>query len=159
MRIVRTFKRCIETIIVMFFMMIAVVNFFSAPSSQGVFGYKGYTVISASMEPTLKIGDYILTAVEPFSQVKNGEIISFLDSGMIVTHRVVSIADDVATTRGDNNKIDDLKVVTAENYVGSFVLRIPYLGYLFIWLQNPLIFAIVMGIIALRLIILVVLKK
>lgn len=32
---------------------VALLNFFSSPDGKGLFGYKGYTVLSGSMEPEI----------------------------------------------------------------------------------------------------------
>lgn len=56
----RIVMNAILTIVVIFVCSLAALNFFSAPDRPGLFGYKGYTVISGSMKPTLEVGDYIV---------------------------------------------------------------------------------------------------
>jgi len=111
------------------------------------------------MEPTLQVGDYIIIKNVPYKQIKNQDIISFLDSGMIVTHRVVAKEGESASTRGDNNSVNDVKTVTKSNYVGTYLFRIPHLGYVLIWLQKPIVLAAVMGLIVLRMLTLIFFKK
>lgn len=159
MHIVGAIKRILETVVVLFILCIATLNIFSSPTGQGLFGYKGYTVISASMEPTLQVGDYIIIKNVPYKQIKNQDIISFLDSGMIVTHRVVAKEGESASTRGDNNSVNDVKTVTKSNYVGTYLFRIPHLGYILLWLQKPIVLAAVMGLIVLRMLTLIFFKK
>lgn len=159
MHIVGAIKRILETVVVLFILCIATLNIFSSPTGQGLFGHKGYTVISASMEPTLQVGDYIIIKNVPYKQIKNQDIISFLDSGMIVTHRVVAKEGESASTRGDNNSVNDVKTVTKSNYVGTYLFRIPHLGYVLIWLQKPIVLAAVMGLIVLRMLTLIFFKK
>ena len=159
MHIVGAIKRILETVVVLFILCIATLNIFSSPTGQGLFGHKGYTVISASMEPTLQVGDYIIIKNVPYKQIKNQDIISFLDSGMIVTHRVVAKEGESASTHGDNNSVNDVKTVTKSNYVGTYLFRIPHLGYVLIWLQKPIVLAAVMGLITLRMLMLIFFKK
>lgn len=73
----RIVMNAILTIVVIFVCSLAALNFFSAPDRQGLFGYKGYTVISGSMKPTLEVGDYIVIKEIPFEKVQKGDIISF----------------------------------------------------------------------------------
>ncbi|WP_313509914.1 signal peptidase I [Enterococcus sp.] len=148
--VMRIIWSCCGTLLVAAVLLLAVLNFLSKPSGDGLFGYKGYTVISGSMEPTLKVGDYVVVKVEDFDQLQVGEIITFEDEGMMVTHRIISITDEGIQTRGDHNTVNDMKQVTEDKFVGRMAVHIPYLGHVMIWMQNPLIFAVVLGLIAVR---------
>ncbi|CAI3416864.1 signal peptidase I [Enterococcus cecorum] len=147
------------TIFVLIVCFVAVLNFFSDPQRDGIFGYRGYTVISGSMEPTLHIGDYIIVKDKPYNQVKPKDIISFSQENILITHRVVSREGDLLKTRGDNNKISDFVQVSAENYVGTYQFKLSRFGKLLMWLQDPMIYSIIMAVIALRIAILLILKK
>ena len=147
------------TIFVLIVCFVAVLNFFSDPQRDGIFGYRGYTVISGSMEPTLHIGDYIIVKYKPYNQVKPKDIISFSQENILITHRVVSREGDLLKTRGDNNKISDFVQVSAENYVGTYQFKLSRFGKLLMWLQDPMIYSIIMAVIALRIAILLILKK
>lgn len=147
------------TVLVVCVCSLAALNYFSAPQRAGLLGYRGYTVISGSMEPTLKVGDYIIVKSKPFEQVQDKEIISFKQENVLVTHRVMQHVGDKLQTRGDANNVNDLVEVTADDYVGSYQFRIPQLGRLMIWLQDPLIYSIVMAVIALRIAVMLILKK
>ncbi len=68
----------------------------------------------------------------------------------MVTHRIISITDEGIQTRGDHNTVNDMKQVTEDKFVGRMAVHIPYLGHVMIWMQNPLIFAVVLGLIAVR---------
>ena len=159
MHIFRFFKAVIESILVFLIFTIAILNIFSGPSKNGVLGFRGYTVISASMEPALKVGDYIIVKHQPFSSIEKKDIISYRESDMVITHRVAEKQKNFLRTRGDNNAISDFSEVTPETYLGTYVLHIHYLGQVLIWLQNPLTFALVLGLIALRLAILIFFKR
>lgn len=148
--VMRIIWSCCGTLLVAAVLLLAVLNFLSKPSGDGLFGYKGYTVISGSMEPTLKVGDYVVVKAEDFDQLQVGEIITFEDEGMMVTHRIISITDEGIQTRGDHNTVNDMKQVTEDKFVGRMAVHIPYLGHVMIWMQNPLIFAVVLGLIAVR---------
>ncbi|MHC5269382.1 signal peptidase I [Enterococcus sp. LJL98] len=138
----------------------ALLNFYSSPERPSLFGHRGYTVISGSMAPALAIGDYILVKEKPFEQLEEEEIISFRNGQMIVTHRIEKVlADQHLITRGDANQVDDLLAVTEKEYIGSLVYRIPKLGHAMIWLQNPLVFSLILGAIATRFAVLFINRK
>lgn len=149
----------ILTILVVCVCSLAALNYFSAPQRAGLLGYKGYTVISGSMEPTLHVGDYIIVKHTPYEAVQPKEIISFQQDNVLVTHRVTQRIGDKLQTRGDANNTEDLVEVSQDNYVGTYQFRVPQLGRLMIWLQDPLVYSIVMAMIALRIAILLILKK
>ena len=139
---------------VIFVLFIAVLNYFSNPASQSLFGYRGYTVISGSMEPTLSLGDYIITNEHDFNHLEKGDVISFENGQTIVTHRIEkTLPDGRFITRGDANRIDDQLAVGEDEYIGEMRFRIPYLGKIMIWLQEPIVFGIVMALIATRLLV------
>ncbi len=67
--VMRIIWSCCGTLLVAAVLLLAVLNFLSKPSGDGLFGYKGYTVISGSMEPTLKVGDYVVVKAEDFDKL------------------------------------------------------------------------------------------
>lgn len=108
-------------------------------------------VVSESMRPTLEVGDLIV--VEGVGELairtgRDGDVIAFYQPGHhgdpdhIIIHRAVgrTIIGGVwhFTTKGDNNPFPDPWKVSPEDIVGRYVLRIPYLGYLFI-LLSPMV--------------------
>lgn len=156
---IRVVINVILTVIVVAVCSLSLLNYFSGPERNGVMGYKGYTVISGSMEPTLHVGDYIIIKKMPFDKVEKGEIISFSQDNVLVTHRVVEREGNKLKTRGDHNNVNDLGEVTSENYIGTYQFRIPQLGRIMLWLQDPMIYSIIMAVIALRIAVLLILKK
>lgn len=97
-----------------------------------------YTIISPSMEPSIKVYDTVVTMTVDPKKIEVGDIISFISSssisrGLLVTHRVVSITtasnNELAfQTKGDNNLTADSSVAMASNIVGKVVFKIPQLG-------------------------------
>lgn len=150
----------ISTVFVGLVLLISLLNIFSSPEGPAFLGHKGYTVISGSMEPTLKVGDYIVVQIKGYDKLVEKEVISFENGGSIVTHRIEKVMPDGSlVTRGDANQMDDLLAVTKEEYIGTVHWRIPFLGQIMIWLQNPLIFSLIMATIATRLAVLIIVKK
>lgn len=157
---VRQITNIFATIFVFLVVLLAILNFSSDPKRSSLFGYRGYTVISGSMAPTLQVGDYLVVKETPFHQLTKKAVISFQNKETIVTHRIVEqTSDGSLITRGDANSVDDLLLVTERAYLGQMFFRIPFLGYLMIWLQNPLFFSVILAFVAVRFVYLWLVKK
>lgn len=102
-------------------------------------------VSSGSMIPTLNVGDIILVrGVDP-NTVTVGTIIIFhspYDYSMPIVHRVIAISNDgnslVFQTKGDNNPGPDGWSVPAQNLMGIYVAKLPYVGLISLELRGPL---------------------
>lgn len=96
-----------------------------------IFGYSLFKVTTGSMEPTISIGEMILTRSVPIDEIETKDIVSFFSkdaymNGRIITHRVVdkdvSVTGQIMlTTRGDSNPSTDIHRVDAENFIGKVV--------------------------------------
>ena len=100
-----------------------------------------YTIASGSMVPTLNVYDVIINSkVDDINDVKIGDVVTFVstwqvNSGMIVTHRVVGLKEldneeICLITRGDFNTGEDQSCVRKENLIGVTKAVIPGLGKL-----------------------------
>ncbi len=98
-----------------------------------------YTIASGSMTPTLNVYDVIINSkVNDINDVKIGDVVTFVstwqvNSGMIVTHRVVGLKEldnkeICLITRGDYNTGEDQSCVRKENLIGVTKAVIPGLG-------------------------------
>ncbi len=72
-----------------------------------------------------------------------GDIISFeTKSSASVTHRVYEIQNNNNTltfiTKGDANNIPDIDPVSVEQIKGKVIFIIPYIGYLYLWIKQPI---------------------
>lgn len=140
MKMVKIVGNIVLTAGVLAFCFIAAVSFFSAPESNGLFGLKGYVVISGSMEPLLSPGDFIMTRTSSFAELEVGEVITFVGDQDIVTHRIETITMDGLTTKGDANEHPDASKVLEADYIGSHLLTLAYFGHVIILLQRPMAF-------------------
>ena len=101
-------------------------------------------VSSGSMIPTLNVGDIILVrGVDPHS-VTVGTIIIFhspANYDMAIVHRVIAVIPQGNTvyfeTQGDNNYGPDGWRVPAQNLMGVYVAKLPYVGLLSLELRGP----------------------
>lgn len=109
--------------------------------------YKVMMVLSGSMEPKIKTGSVVI--VKPFSDYREGEVISFKEpenSERIVTHRIVKVVSGMDgmyyQTKGDANDAPDWTQVPKENVIGKVLLSIPYLGYALNGIRQPIVFTL-----------------
>lgn len=66
------------------------------------------TVVSSSMEPSIRPGDLVLIAGKSFS---TGDVVAWCSSPMYcVVHRVVNMSGGAVVTKGDANPVPDLPV-------------------------------------------------
>ena len=118
-------------------------------------GFKVFNVLSGSMSPSYNKGDLIyVKPVDPDS-VKVGDVITFVMNNKldIATHRVVDIDNDKNCfyTKGDTNNTIDPEV-HFNNLIGIPVFKIPLLGYVSDFIQNPPGVYITIGVVAILLI-------
>lgn len=103
-------------------------------------GYTPLVVQSGSMEPTIAIGDLVLTRKSDLSQVKAGDILSFYDNGQVVTHRIdkIELSGDKVSyiTKGDNNNTPDLLPVTPAQVAGVYVTHVKGIGDFILFLSS-----------------------
>lgn len=152
MKMIKFIGTTLAVIVVSIFVVIAGISFFSAPDSSGLFGYKGYTVVSGSMEPEIAVGDFIIVEMDPYKDVETEDVVTFEYNTEIVTHRVVDRTEEGLVTKGDANNIQDQGFVTEDSYIGIKEMVVPYFGYVITFLQKPIAFAIIVALMGVYLI-------
>ena len=125
MNVVKNVLIVVITIVLILLVSFGIYNFISIKIlKQEYAAINGYTileVVSGSMEPTIKVGDLIVINVRE-KNYESGDIVTFRDvEGSFVTHRIVSIDDEVMITMGDNNDSIDDEVATSQ-IIGKYVL-------------------------------------
>jgi len=108
-------------------------------------GYRSFLVQSGSMEPSIKMGDVVITTKT--SQYLQGDVISFLDrDGRTVTHRILEVEETngrpLLITKGDANQARDRDEITTDQILGKIALVIPKLGFVIAFSRTPLGFLI-----------------
>ena len=94
-------------------------------SMPNLFGYAGGTIGSGSMEPSIKIGDYVIVSVNGGYDV--GDVVMFKRGNSYVAHRVIEVFDDGIITKGDANDTEDKKI-SNDDVVGPVIKVIKGLG-------------------------------
>ena len=127
-----------------------------------VFGYKPFAVVSGSMETSINVGDLVIVRkIDSDKSLKNGDIIAFRTSdNYVVTHRIVETKDENGkryfTTKGDNNKSNDMDPVAFDKIEGVYVTKYSKLGNFVLFIQKPIGFVVIMIIILLIGVILII---
>ena len=108
--------------------------------------YRMETVLSGNMQPTFSPGDLIIVTPEPVSQVHVGQIISYqipIGDHHVESHRVTRVEHHgngtIIESRGDNNAAaDPWRAELTSHTAWRERLVIPKLGWLIIWMRQPL---------------------
>ncbi|HSK69081.1 MAG TPA: signal peptidase I [Candidatus Limnocylindria bacterium] len=98
-----------------------------------VLGYSPLIVVSGSMSPAVEAGDLIVIGRR--DAYRPGDVVTFRDGGSLVTHRLVTLEDGMAVTRGDANNTED-KPFPVSDIVGGMALRVPGLGSTALFLRS-----------------------
>lgn len=118
-----------------------------------VLGYRVFNVISGSMEPKYSVGDLIYVKTVDVNSIKVGDDITFVlnEDLVIATHRVIRVdaENQHFYTKGLANEIADSDPVHFNNVIGVPQFKIPFLGYVSDFIQNPpgMYIAIAVGIV------------
>ncbi len=100
-----------------------------------VFGWGSAVVLSGSMEPELPVG--ALLVIHRETSYHPGEIVTYEDVyGSLITHRLVSLENGEATTKGDANNTGDAPFA-ASRIRGEVKAVFPGVGRAILWLQTP----------------------
>lgn len=138
--------KIIYYIVVAFIVLVALLLIISVLPITG--NYKVMTVISGSMEPTIKTGSVV--TVKPIDNYKIGDIITFgpySKTKAPTTHRIYEIkvvgGQPVYITKGDANNAPDTREIQKKDIIGKVLLAVPYMGYAVDFAKKPMGFALI----------------
>lgn len=109
-----------------------------------IFGVTPLVVLSGSMDDgsygAIAIGDLIFVKEVDAENLKENEIVAFMEDGYAVTHRIVAVNEVdgkvTYTTRGDANNTDDSIPLEPDNVIGQYFYRIPSVGNFILYMQT-----------------------
>ena len=110
--------------------------------TSGQFHYHAIAIASCSMSPTIRRGDVVVIEKvdNKYDSIKVGDVIAYEYSKVIIVHRVERIVKDRGEyffyTKGDANKDSDNWVVEASSIEGKINVKIPFIGYPTVWLNE-----------------------
>ncbi len=118
--------------IIVFNFTLIIKSFINPEKTPDFFGFKSFVIVSGSMEPTILKGDAILVREVPEEDIKINDIISFVQDGTNVTHRIIAVTEEDGvkkyTTKGDNNNAEDREKITYEQIEGKYQFKINQFG-------------------------------
>lgn len=107
---------------------------------SGVFRHKAIVVASDSMKGEFETGDLLIYETYDGQVIENQQIILFKRNKTIVIHRVVDIKKINGVyryyTKGDANDGMDTGYVTDEDIIGITTMKIKYIGYPTVWIND-----------------------
>lgn len=96
-----------------------------------ILGYTPYIITSDSMEPTYSVNDMVYTKEANFSDLKEGDVITFVNTNdSVVTHRIIEVdeGERCVYTQGDSNEFPDVMPVYEEDIIGIVHFALPKIG-------------------------------
>jgi len=106
-------------------------------------GYRPFTVLTGSMEPTISPGDVVVVKKISPLDASVGGIVTFSDpegTGQLITHRVRSIRARGSKvdfqTEGDANNVAERWTVARDGQIGKVTGRIPLIGNALVYLTG-----------------------
>lgn len=114
--------------------------------------YKVFVVHTGSMTPTIPSKSAVVVEEGEYHV---GDVISFREHGVVVTHRLMAIhPNGTITTKGDANRTADPWHVRTSDIIGGVVAAPRLVGFYLTYVKNPIgIVSIVLGLICLWLIV------
>ena len=98
-------------------------------------------VQTSSMEPTIPTYSVCLVTTRvSYDDLSVGDIVVYTraSDGEQIVHRVVEMTDEGVITRGDANRNDDGVSVTPDTLFARYIMHIPYLGYIYVFVRTPI---------------------
>ena len=127
-------KRKIIASIILMVLSAIILYLIIIPATQGNLHF--LIVLSGSMEPSIHVGDIVVSSKVNIEDLREGDIITFRYEGErnCITHRITKIMNTefgiFFKTKGDANEEEDIRPVRENEVIGKAILVIPYLGYL-----------------------------
>ena len=99
---------------------------------SGYFRYYAIAVASGSMEPKISKGDVVIID-KNYNEIKTGDVLAYKHDGKVIIHRIYRIVDNnneyYIYTKGDANNDYDKYKITEDMFLGIVKLKIPFVGY------------------------------
>ena len=143
----KTRKRVISNIIYVVLVTALIINLVLAFQTlinpqkvPNLFGYKSFSIVTGSMEPTIYVNDLIITKNCTQNDIKEHDIITYKRGDSVVTHRVYKIVNDAGNiyyvTKGDSNYIQDDYKVKYKDIEGKYIGKYSKIGRIVSILKN-----------------------
>lgn len=103
-----------------------------------IFGYKIFMIFDKYMDDSVEYGDLVVTRNIEANKLKTGNTIAFRNNMNTVTiHKIINIEEETLIMNTLKNETLDTKKVKKEKVEGILVYRIPKLGEIIYYIQQP----------------------
>lgn len=127
-KILKIIKNIIINLIIFILIVIALITIWTSiqlnvqnKEYADIFGYSIFSTETASMSPTMQIGDIVIVKIG--EEAKEEDIITYKKDNALITHRIIEINGDSIIAKGDNNNTQD-EEITKDAIVGKVVFII-----------------------------------
>ena len=115
-------------------------TFINKKEVPNILGYKFFVITSGSMEPNIKVKNFIISKEIETKDLQIGDVITYRQENIFVTHRIIDIYKRNGiysfVTKGDNNNVKDSKKVKEDDIEGKYVLKVPFIGFILLLIQT-----------------------
>lgn len=135
--------------ILIFFMVLVLVMKMSG-KNPSIFGLNLYYIATPSMEPSLEVGDIIISKnVKDYSKLKVNDVITYQGevgsySGKLITHQIIEIKEKdgkyIFITKGTKEGASVDPDVREDQVVSKMVCEVPLLGKVVTLMNNKVVF-------------------
>ena len=105
-------------------------------SYSSFFGYTVFGVQTGSMADEINAGDWII--VKKQKNFKTGEVVTYMQDGEFITHRIIQAYNDTFITKGDANNTKDAPI-NKDQIVGKVVKILPNFEIIKKTIFNPVV--------------------
>ena len=138
MKVLNIIKNVILDIIIIILIGAIILGQINKDRPVAIFNHYFFTVMSGSMQNTLKVGDNII--VKKVDNYKVGDIVTYQKETSLITHRITKIEGNMVTTKGDANEMED-PVFDKKYIIGKFVYKSNWLNFL---VRNRILIALIL---------------
>lgn len=122
-------------------LLFAIYNFFQLNILKrqytNYFGYTYFEILTGSMENEIQVNDYVFVKIT--KDVKENDVISFVNGDEVITHRILHINENEIVTKGDNNNTED-DAIDIDQVIGNVVYIGRGYGKYIKIIREPLVF-------------------
>ena len=143
----KIFSKVISAIIwIILFLAMGILLLTVASQKTDVLGFRIYTIMSGSMEPTIHVKDAIIT--QKVDEPKTGDVIAFQNGNAVTVHRIIETYTEenkpvFYKTKGDWNPSEDDGFVQKSQIKGKVIFRSAAIGNTILFLQSHFIVLII----------------
>ncbi len=129
-------------VIIGLFLLLSIYNFVNIKIMNkdytNYFGYTFMNISSGSMEPTIKVKDYVIIKLNN-KNYKKDDIVTFKSDNSIITHRIKTINKNTIITKGDANNTED-PPIQKKDIIGKVVHIGKSYGVILDVIKTPIVF-------------------